>query len=613
MKNSKNLSPILLFFIFSSFILITLPCIPQLKAEEVEKVSLKNGTLTENNYIEGEIIIKYKPDKLGIKQTQDLEEAIDEDLIKEKIKTQIIEKLDSSESSLLKVKGVAGTLDSGLIQSDGLNSKEILEILKDNPDIEYAEPNYKRTLFKSSNDPYYSASMFGQWYFYDPTNDHDIDLDQAWDLEASSGPEVVIAVIDTGVNYNHPDLISNMWDGSSCKDVNGNPSSCPNHGWDFYDSDNDPMDSESHGTMVAGTIGAETNNSQGVAGVSYYNKLKIAALRTGDTSLSIFAIAQAIDFARQNEIPIINGSFGGLTPSLTEEEAIYNYQGLFIAAAGNDGYDNDHPDTPNYPCNYDQDNIICVGSTDKDDNLASYSNYGKTYVDIIAPGSEIVTPCYSSYCSGSGTSFSAPIVAGVTGLALSKYPTISNGRLKKIIINNNDFLDSLREKSIAEKRLNARKILASNQIPKYSVFRFWSDNFQGHFYTISIIEKNAVIDNYPDDWSFEGVAFNANQTKLQTSNKPVYRFWSDEYMHHFYTISETEKDEIVANWSDIWDYEGIAYYAFTSNQPGTTALHRFWSDTYMGHFYTTSETEKDQIIANWPDIWDYEGKAFYVY
>ena len=147
------------------------------------------------------------------------------------------------------------------------------------------------------------------------------------------------------------------------------------------------------------------------------------------------------------------------------------------------------------------------------------------------------------------------------------------------------------------------------------VYRFWSDTYQSHFYTISAEEKKGVIDNYPDEiWRYEHVEYYAYPSQKENT-VPVYRFWSDVNQSHFYTASEEEKDYVIDNYPDeIWEYEGIAWYACENQQPGTVPVYRFWSDTYQSHFYTASEEEKDFVMANYPpEVWEYEGVAWYAF
>jgi hypothetical protein len=146
----------------------------------------------------------------------------------------------------------------------------------------------------------------------------------------------------------------------------------------------------------------------------------------------------------------------------------------------------------------------------------------------------------------------------------------------------------------------------------YTIFRFWSDQNQSHFYTIDTAERDNISLTWPEIWTYEAPVFKAYKSDSIEGLSPVYRFWSDQNQKHFYTISEEEKDNVIAKWPDIWTYEGIAYYAYAGEETGTKPLYRFWSDQKQGHFYTASTEEKDNVIATWPDIWTYEGVAYYV-
>jgi parallel beta-helix repeat protein len=146
------------------------------------------------------------------------------------------------------------------------------------------------------------------------------------------------------------------------------------------------------------------------------------------------------------------------------------------------------------------------------------------------------------------------------------------------------------------------------------IYRFWSDSYRHHFYTGSLEEALGVITTFPrTEWRYEGVPFRAYAVE-DCRGDQVHRFWSDTFKSHFYTISDSEKDAIIATYpQDVWRYEGAAMCAFSSPGAGLVALHRFWSDLNKGHFYTASEEEKDFVIANYDDSeWLYEGVAFYV-
>ncbi len=269
--------------------------------------------------------------------------------------------------------------------AQNMTVEQALEILKNDPRVEYAEPNYYRYAAVSPGDM--TDTFFDRlWGLHNSgqavngtsgTTDADIDAPEAWDTTTGSST-VIIAVLDSGVDYNHPDLANNIWSSG------GGP------GWDFVDSDNDPMDSNDHGTHISGTIAAEGNNDQGITGVCW--TAKIMPLRILD-ALGMGTVTEevaAIDFAIDNEADIINASFAGYDFSTPERDAIQDAADagiLFVAAAGNEGSNDDS--VPAYPANYDIANIIAVAATNQTDSLASFSNYGATSVHVAAPGTNI--------------------------------------------------------------------------------------------------------------------------------------------------------------------------------------------------------------------------------
>lgn len=157
------------------------------------------------------------------------------------------------------------------------------------------------------------------------------------------------------------------------------------------------------------------------------------------------------------------------------------------------------------------------------------------------------------------------------------------------------------------------------QRPTGYIYRFWSDRNQHHFYTTDYTEAQRVVDLWPETWSYEPaqtfqVANAATNGTCSPGLTPVYRFWSDQKQGHFYTASEAEKNSVIKNWPTIWTYEKVAFCAsITASLAMPDPLYRFWSDQKQGHFYTADSTEKDRVIATWPDVWSYEGIAFYVH
>jgi len=268
------------------------------------------------------------------------------------------------------------------------------------PNVDYAQPNYIYHTSAIPNDASYSQlwgmNNTGQTIAnpsYPNSNPgivgNDIDAEKAWD-EITDCRSAVVAVLDTGINYTHQDLTANLWDGSG--------SGFPNHGFDFIDNDNDPMPTvgnEDHGSHVAGTIGAKGNNSKGVTGVCW--RASIMSVRIcGQLGCPTSAIIQGVEFASDNGAKVINMSLGGEGPfdQLMFDAITYarNRDVVVVVAAGNDGTDNDgggvdgNPGTIPQPCNLSPDNLICVAALDQSYNLASFSNFGTTSVDVGAPG-----------------------------------------------------------------------------------------------------------------------------------------------------------------------------------------------------------------------------------
>jgi len=267
-----------------------------------------------------------------------------------------------------------------------ISVEEAIRKYKQDPNVEYAEPNYIQHALATTND-----TLFNElWGLHDP-EDNDIDAPEAWDIITGSDA-VVIAVIDSGLAYNHPDFANNIWENNdeiaNGDDDDGNTYVDDIYGWDFIDDDNEPLDLNQHGTHVSGTIAAQGNNGQGITGVMWDAKIMTVRFLglegSGSTSDAILAIEYACDKGAR----IINNSWGSRWDSQSLKDAIDNCpDALFIFSAGNAGLDNDT--FPTYPASYDSPNIISVAATTSTDTLASFSNYGSTSVDLAAPGVDI--------------------------------------------------------------------------------------------------------------------------------------------------------------------------------------------------------------------------------
>lgn len=325
-----------------------------------------------------------------------------------------------------------------------------LKILNDNPAVEIAEPDYFQTCTVAPNDP----------DFYQQYALQNISATTAWN-HARGNNNVVVGIIDTGIEGTHPDLFDNLW-------VNPNPNEYGYindiHGYNFVaGKGGTPTDENGHGTHVSGIIGAKGNNGIGVTGINWNVSLAWLGAGIGSSrSLSTSAIIEALNYANLHDILITNNSWGSYFYSETLKDAIKNYRGLFVAAAGNDEFDTDS--TPHYPASYDLPNIISVASTDKSDTLSSFSNYGLKSVDLAAPGSDIYsTYTDASYTKLSGTSMATPYVTGVAALLKSEYPNLSTAQIKAAILNGVDKLPQLNGKVATSGRLNAYKALQSVQ------------------------------------------------------------------------------------------------------------------------------------------------------
>ncbi len=258
------------------------------------------------------------------------------------------------------------------------------------PNVEYAEPNYiVHALATIPNDSLFHL----QWNLDNPA-DTDIDAPEAWDITTGS-ENIIIAVVDSGIAYNHPDFSDNIW--TNAAEMNGIPLVDDDnngfvddfYGWDFIDNDGYPLDLDNHGTHVAGIIAARGNNGEGISGVMWNARIMAVRFLGLSESGSTFAAIAAIKYAYDNGARIINTSWGGEGYSQALKDTIDQYaaDALFIFPAGNTGRDNDT--SPLYPASFNSPNIISVAATDSLDELASFSSYGVETVDLAAPGANI--------------------------------------------------------------------------------------------------------------------------------------------------------------------------------------------------------------------------------
>lgn len=311
---------------------------------------------------------------------------------------------------------------------EGETVEAALEKLRKDSNVVYAEPNYVYQAFdlapkRTVNDPKFNE-LWGLTKIQAPA---------AWDITTGKS-EILVAVVDTGVDYHHPDLQGQVVKGP-----------------DFGNNDADPMDDQGHGTHVAGTIAALGDNGTGVVGVAYNTKVLAIKVLGSDGSGDMAAIAKGILKAEEMGAKVINLSLGGSQDARTIKDAVDQVTAkgvLVVAAAGNE---NTTQNT--YPAAYP--NVLAVGATDTSDRRASFSNYG-TYVDVAAPGTKILSTTEKAYKSHDGTSMASPHVAGVAALLLAQKADLTPEQLRGLLEASGDPTTGFKT---AVKRLNAKMAL----------------------------------------------------------------------------------------------------------------------------------------------------------
>lgn len=471
-----------LHFLFLSILFLSLLAfLPGTK----HSAAVQEWSSTQEEYVPNEVLVKFKKDIPRTLIQQDI------DLVQGKIVTYL-----GREITTLEWGPEISTLRSFLADPDlfqirvpyYIGTEQAIYLLSMNPNVKYAEKNFIGHALVIPDDTHFSKL----WGLHNTgqtegTSDADIDAPEAWNIFTDSS-NIVVAVIDTGINYNHEDLQTNIWtnpgETGGGKETDGIDNDSNGYiddwrGWNFtsYPGTNNPMDDYYpvfHGTHVAGTIGARGDNNKGVAGVCW--KVKLMALKWlnslgyGDTANAV----RAIDYSTYNGAHLSNNSWG--VPDSSSLFAAINRARtngkLFMAAAGNTpsgGTNNDW--NPIYPASYDLDNIISVLASDHNDNKAGYSHYGLYSVDLGSPGGTDGSQSdYNIYSTSSGnyyrylcgTSMAAPHVAGVAALVLGDRPNLDWWQVKTIIMDSIDLKSSLSGKVRSGGRLNVYNALTES-------------------------------------------------------------------------------------------------------------------------------------------------------
>ncbi|XVJ59247.1 MAG: S8 family serine peptidase [Tepidisphaera sp.] len=349
---------------------------------------------------------------------------------------------------------------------NSMSVEDAIRVLSAMPEVEYAEPDFYVRALVTPNDPSY-----GQLWGMNQTNDADIDAPQGWDI-FTGNPNFVVAVIDTGIQRTHPDLAANTWvnpgeiAGNSIDD-DGNGFVDDLYGWDFVNNDNNPTDDNGHGTHCAGTIGAVGNNGVGVVGVVWNTKLAACKFLSASGSGSISAALSSLQYCIGKGIKVSNNSWGGGGFSQSMANALTtaaNVGHIFVAAAGNGGYNNDT--SPSYPASYTNPNVIAVAATASNDTLASFSQFGATSVDVGAPGVNIYsTYPTNSYTTLSGTSMATPHVAGVVTAVYGQNPSWTYQQVRDRIYATVRPVAALNGRCVTGGMVNLQAALVNNNNP----------------------------------------------------------------------------------------------------------------------------------------------------
>ena len=346
------------------------------------------------------------------------------------------------------------------VQLTGVSVPQALASFMGNPLVAYAQPDFEIRAERLPNDPNFGIQWglrnTGQW---SGTPGADINAQEGWDHTTGTG-RIIVAVLDSGIDYNHPDLAPNMWRNPG--EAPGSPFQGSVYGWNFVNNTPNPMDDNGHGTHVAGIIGAVGNNGLGVTGVAWNVQLMaVKILNFGGSGFTSDAI-RGLNFAVSRGAKIANNSWGGAPydPALANAIQQARTQGMiFVAAAGNQARNIDV--TPFYPASYPFDNVVRVAATDNRDLLASFSNFGVGTVQLAAPGVSIVsTSRNGGYVSMSGTSMAAPMVAGALALVWDQNPGWTYHQVIQRVLSTVDPIPALATRVSTGGRLNLGRALA---------------------------------------------------------------------------------------------------------------------------------------------------------
>lgn len=427
-----------------------------------QMASAQEVIIQEQAYSADQIIVKFKDDATALSVASVLAKL--GLTVKKEIQLGGRKKASQDVVSVLRVK--AGSV------------KSVISALQDSGLVHYAEPDYKVSIGQRvGTDAIPNDTDFSSLWGLNNEGqtggvfDADIDAVEAWDT-VTGNTDAIIAVIDTGVDYTHSELADNMWQNPG--EIPGNGIDDDNNGYiddvygiDCANDDSDPFDDEGHGTHVAGTIGARGDNASAIVGVNWQAQIMALKFLDASGSGSTSDAIECVNYSNMmkanfgQNVAVTNNSWGGGGFSTALSEAIDEAEALdilFVAAAGNSGTDNDV--SPHYPANYSQDIVVSVAASNHNDDLAYFSNYGATSVDLAAPGESILSTLPGeTYGTYNGTSMATPHVAGAAILALADDPNQTAMGLKAQLLALGDSDTSFQGGTVSGRRLNIGNVI----------------------------------------------------------------------------------------------------------------------------------------------------------
>lgn len=480
---------------------------------------------------------------------------------------------------------VAGRSEDGLCllveAPEAVAASEYADAIAEEVPVASAEPVGLVRASAVPSDPGYGS----QWWL--PA----VGAPAAWDYTWGS-PDVIVAVVDTGIQHAHPDLSGRIVAG----------------GYDFVDDDAIPEDADGHGTGVAGIVAATRNNGLFGAGIAPDIGILPVRVLDGSGSGNTFDVAQGVRWAVDHGADVINLSLGtdedDAELGLAIAYALAN-DVVVVAASGNN-----YPAVPRvqYPAR--APGVIAVGAVDSAYNAASFSNRGAE-LDLTAPGVSVYSTARPSTAGfWTGTSMASPVVAGTAALLLSREPDLTVAEVEaRLYATTLDLGTAGRDDTYGYGMVRAGRALAFEPgVPQpVEVYRFYNASSGTHFYTSSAAERDMVIVRWPGIFTYEGTAYTVGATAAQ----PLFRFYNLSSRSHFYTASVAERDSVRATLGGTFTYEGEAYKVALAGAPDR-AVYRFYNRVNGSHFFTASAAERDAVMQQWWYIYRYEGVAFYL-